>query len=263
MFRWILNLANRLITLAVALAILACGAYSGFALWDNRQVYAEAEHVQQEILTLKPRKAEGEQAEAQAPSFAQLLAINPDVCAWVEMEGTAIDHPVLQGEDNLSYINTDVYGNFALAGSIFLDSRNQRDFQDSVSLLYGHHMENHAMFGDLDLYKDAEFFQQHRTGTLMTPDTQYALETLAVLVLDAGDDVYFEPQAWNGKLDTFLAYTRENAMYIHAETMDELEQRVAEDAQQAPRLLVLSTCSSEFSNARTLVLTWMREYEED
>ena len=102
MFRWILNLANRLVTLAVALAILACGAYSGFALWDNRQVYAEAEHVQQEILTLKPRKAEGEQAEAQAPSFAQLLAINPDVCAWIEMEGTAIDHPVLQGEDNLA-----------------------------------------------------------------------------------------------------------------------------------------------------------------
>ncbi len=97
----------------------------------------------------------------------------------------------------------------------------------------------------------------------MTPDTQYALETLAMLVLDAGDDVYFEPQEWNGKLDTFLAYTRENAMYIHAEAMDELEQRAAEGAQEAPRLLVLSTCSSELSNARTLVLTWMREYEED
>lgn len=99
------------------------------------------------------------------------------------------------------------------------------------------------------------FFQRHRTGTLMTPDTQYTLETLAVLVLDAGDDVYFEPQAWNGKLDAFLAYTREHALYFHVETMNELEKRVAEGAQEAPRLLVLSTCSSEFSNARTLVLT--------
>lgn len=115
------------------------------------------------------------------------------------------------------------------------------------------------MFGDLDLYKDEDFFREHRSGLLMTPGAQYALETLAVLVLDAGDEVYFEPQKWNGKLDVFLEYTREHAMYYHADEINKLEQMAAQDDHEAPRLLVLSTCSSEFSNARTLVLAAMRE----
>ena len=259
MVRFLLKTANGLLTLMVTVAVLVCGAYSVFALWDNRQIYAEAEHVQRELLSLKPQKNANGQQQEEGPSFAEVLDINPDVCAWLEMEGTAIDYPVLQGESNLSYINTDVYGNFALAGSIFLDSRNDRSFQDSVSLLYGHHMDNHAMFGDLDLYKVRAFFDEHRTGTLMTPDGDYALNTLAVLVLDAGDDVYFEPQAWEGDLDAFFEYTRQKALYLQEDTVEALEKAIMEDGEEGMQLLILSTCSSEFSNARTLVLTWMRK----
>ena len=49
-------------------------------------------------------------------SFGQLRDINPDVCGWLTLDGTAIDYPVVQGESNFTYLNTDVYGGFALAG---------------------------------------------------------------------------------------------------------------------------------------------------
>ena len=144
---WIRGL-NALFSLVVLLCFFVVVAYAGYALWDNSQVYAAAENVRDEMLQFKPQP----DAEEGGPTFHELQAVNPDVCAWVTLDNTNIDHPVLQGTDNLSYINRDVYGNFSLAGSIFLDSRNDSHFSDPYSLLYGHHMDNSGMYGDLDLY---------------------------------------------------------------------------------------------------------------
>ena len=171
--RFFLKTANSLVSLVVILFLTVAGVYSGYALWDNAQVYAAVDDVQSELLKLKPDAAEEDGA-----SFEELLAVNPDVCAWLTLDNTGIDYPVVQGEDNLSYINTDVYGEFALAGFIFLDSSCDNTFHDQYSLLYGHHMENSKMFGDLDLYEDEEFFNENTTGMLILPDRSYELEIL-------------------------------------------------------------------------------------
>ncbi len=130
MAKTVLKIMNSLVGFVIVLALCLAGAYSVYALWDNGQVYAAAENVQADMLRLKSTPDQKGGA-----SFAELLAINPDVCAWVTLDNTKIDHPVLQGETNLSYINTDVYGSFALAGSIFLDATNNRGFTDAYSLL--------------------------------------------------------------------------------------------------------------------------------
>lgn len=112
----LLKAANFCVSLVVILTMCAAGAFSVYALWDNSQVYRAAGDVQASMLHLKPQ---ADPTAAEGPTFDELLAVNPDVCAWLTLDGTNIDYPVLQGESNLSYINTDVYGNFALAGSIF------------------------------------------------------------------------------------------------------------------------------------------------
>ncbi len=83
---------------------------------------------------------------------------------------TKIDYPILQGEDNLTYINTDVYGDFALSGSIFLDSGCDRNFRGKYSLLYGHHMAEHKMFEIGIFTEKKKFFNKSTTGTLILPD---------------------------------------------------------------------------------------------
>ena len=118
----------------VAVLLMLLAVYAGYALWDNQQVYAAAAEVRTSLLEMKPAE--------DGPSFAALQAVNPDVCAWVTLDGTGVDYPVVQGEDNLTYVNTDVYGNFSLSGSIFLDSRCAPDFTEGYGLLYGHHMVN-------------------------------------------------------------------------------------------------------------------------
>ena len=233
---------NSFVSLVIILALLLFGSYSAYALWDNRQIYSAAQNVQLQMKELKPDI----QAET-GPSFEELLAINPDVRAWVTMDGTKIDYPVLQGETNLSYINTDVYGKFALAGSIFLDCRNSPDFSDAYNLVYGHHMANSNMFGDLDLYKDPKFFRENTTGTLITRDGVYDLTVLALIMVSASEDKIFEVPR-NQNPDTVIAFTRENA-----ELLSDKMPQLGEDVQ----FFALSTCSSEFTDARTIVLTAM------
>lgn len=250
MSRWILKTANALVNLVVILCLCVAGAYAAYALWDNSQIYAAASDVQADMVKIKPVMEEDGGA-----SFEELLTINPDVCAWVSLENTQIDYPVLQGSTNLTYINRDVYGNFALAGSIYLDSRNSRDFSDGYSLLYGHHMENSSMFGDLDLYKDQTFFQENSTGMLILPDKTYQLEIFACLLIQAGEDAIFNPEQWQTDIDGLLSYVRDNYLYLREETVAQLEQM------DMPQVLALSTCSTEFTDARTVVLAVMDPYQ--
>ena len=252
MARWILRAANSLINFIVILSLCVSGIYAGYALWDNNQVYAAAQNVQDTMIKMKPKVVESEEEGA---SFEELLAINEDVCAWVTLDNTNIDFPVLQGETNLTYINKDVYGNFALAGSIYLDSRNDHDFQDIVSLLYGHHMDDGEMFGDLDKFKDETFFKENKTGQLILPDRLYDLEIFACMLVGASDDIIFEPQDYKDNIKHLIDYTEKNAMYYDADKLAEL--RATNGEQQ---ILLFSTCSTEFTDARTIVLTIMKPH---
>jgi len=252
MARMILKAVNSFLNMVVILSLSVTGIYAGYALWDNNQVYAAAENVQADMMKLKP--ALGGDGDEGA-SFEELLAVNPDVCAWVTVDNTHIDFPILQGETNLSYINHDVYGNFALAGSIFLDSRNDREFRDTVSLLYGHHMEEGDMFGDLDLFKDRKFFEENKAGLLILPDRAYDLEIFACMLVEASEEAVFDPHEYEADIERLLDLTEQTAMYYDAGPVETLRESGGEK-----QILILSTCSTEFTDARTIVLAEMKPH---
>ena len=182
----------------------------------------------------------------------RLRDINPDVCGWLTLDGTAIDYPVVQGESNFTYLNTDVYGSFALAGSIFLDVDCDADFSGRYSLLYGHHMENGRMFGDLDKYKDGAFFRQNTTGTLTLPGGSYRLEVLACLVVPASEQAIFAPGKWRSDAGGLLPFVEENALQMDAQAL-----RALEEEPEGAQFLAMATCSGEYTDARTVVLARM------
>lgn len=258
MARSFLKICNGFLSLVMALILLTVGTYAAYCLWDNNQIYAAAEDVQAELLQLKPTvDADGDTGH----TFEELLEINPDVCGWVTLDNTKIDHPVLQGETNLDYINTDVYGNFALAGSVFLDSRNDESFADPYSILYGHHMESGGMFGDLDLYKDEAFFRANQTGILILPDGTYSLQVFACLLVEQSEERIFDPSTWDIGVKGLLDYAENEALYINPETIAELRERI--EAGETPQVLAFTTCASEFTDARTIVLAAMNDNRQE
>ncbi|MBQ8556027.1 MAG: class B sortase [Clostridia bacterium] len=254
MQRRIIRFLNSIVSAVVAVVLVLMLLYSAYALWDNQHVYLLADSVQNDLLAFKPQEEE----EA-APSFEELQAINPDVNAWLTMEGTHIDFPVVQGSNNFEYLSLDVYGNFSLAGSIYLDSRNSRTYTDAYSLLHGHHLDQGRMFGDLDLYKQRDFFDAHTTGTLLMPEGRYALDVIAYLLVDATDSVIFAPQRWTQDAADVLDFAKEKAVFIHEDAM----QRALGVPSDEVRLLCLATCSTEYTDARTIILCLMTRAEQE
>lgn len=228
-----------LLSFLLALILL----YACFALWDTWRIYDNA-GIDESLLQYKP-----ELNSDNSDSFAELMAINPDVCAWLTVEDTNIDYPVLQGTDNTTYINTDVYGNFSLSGSIFLDCRNAADFTDSYSLIYGHHMDGAVMFGELAYFIEQAYFQEHDSGILYLPDCTYRISFFASLQTDAYDDQMFSPgDLTEEEMDALLTRIRTSAIQYRETDV------TAED-----RILALSTCSDASTNARTMVFGRLEE----
>ena len=74
---------------------------------------------------------------------------NSDIVGWVEIEGTNINYPVLQGDDNSYYMTHNYKKEENTYGSIFLDKDYDWSKPSSNLLIYGHNLQNGSMFHDL------------------------------------------------------------------------------------------------------------------
>ncbi len=125
---------NRMLRILAGILILLMLFFGGWSLWENFQLGQEA-FSNERLLQYKPGADGGEETY----SLDELIRLNPDTRGWLTIEGTHIDYPVVQGEDDMTYINKNVFGEFALTGSIFLSCLNSPDFSDPYNLIYGHH----------------------------------------------------------------------------------------------------------------------------
>ena len=216
---------NAVVAIVAALLFLICL----YAMIDAYMVYVGAND--SGILKYKPESGNTE----------KLREMSEDAVAWLTVDDTRIDYPVMQGENNTEYLNKAPNGEFSLSGSIFLDSRNDKSFGDPYSLIYGHHMEYGAMFGSLDGYADREYFDAHKTGTLtVIKGAEYKITFFASCKAQATEKVIFDPPQSDKK--SLLDYLSKNALNDEPQEVD-----------TGAKLIALSTCQSAESNERMIV----------
>ena len=205
------RLGTRLVSALAGLLMLALLAFGGFALWQDAALRRGA-FVGAELLQYKPAAPA-----ADNPTLAELQTVNPDVCGWLTVDGTGIDYPVVQGATNMDYVNRDVYGDFSLSGAIFLDSRCAADLTDPYTVIYGHHMDNSAMFGDVARFAEADYFAAHPAGSISLPDAAYTIELFACVVTDAYDTAIYTPERYPDDVGALLDYAAAQAVQKQAE----------------------------------------------
>lgn len=239
---WCANFAVDLVVIMIVAILVGFGVYS---IWDTQQIYAVADSSVYE--TYRPGAGEED-----SPSFAELQAINPDVLGWISVYGTGIDYPVVQGEDNDEYMNATATGEFSLGGAIFLDCTNAADFTDFNTIIYGHHMEQSQMFGDIDLFDDEDYFQSHRYGNLYYGGRNHGLEFYTMIDADAYDFQLYNPQVTDNQ--AYLDYLRSICRYWRDESAV-----TAND-----HIVMLSTCASTATNGRYVLFGVIRDetYED-
>ena len=157
-----MKLKNKLLLGGLTAVFLAVMSFSAWKIWVIRSEYHTGEAAYEDIshMILLPQKA----AEPQPPvinkpagaetlpdeddtiwpevDFAALREINPDIVAWIYIEGTKINYPIVQGGDNSYYLKHLFSGEWNGSGCIFLDFRNDASFADRHSIIYGHHIKN-------------------------------------------------------------------------------------------------------------------------
>ncbi|MCC8122490.1 MAG: class B sortase [Oscillospiraceae bacterium] len=193
------------IRIAVAIILLAIAALSAWQLWDYQRTSAAAEDVFQALRISAADEAfvgAGDTSYA-LPSVAALREENSDAVAWVYVEGTRINYPVMQTPDSEEfYLRKDFNRDYSLSGTPFMDARCGLDADELI--VYGHNMKSGTMFADLLQFKDADYFQAHRNVYLATADGVRRYEIVAAfptVAQDEGtylfwhDQVYFEDEA--------------------------------------------------------------------
>ncbi len=117
--------------------------------------------------------------------LAALRSVNPDVVGWIEIPGTALAYPLMQGEDNQYYLEHTWKGAASSVGSIYLDYRNNADLNDFNTIVYGHRMGNGTMFHSLHNYKDSAYWEAHPAVYVVTDEGVRRYEIFAAYEADA------------------------------------------------------------------------------
>ena len=230
-----ITIINSIVNLMVLTIIMMVTAFAGYALWDSKQIYQAADKSQYAVY--KPQAADG------GKSFKELQAINDEVFAWLSVYGTNIDYPVTQGPDNMKYVNTNAEGLYSLSGAIFLDYQNSRNFSDFNSILFGHHMEKKTMFGEIGDFSDKNMFDTHLYGNLYYDELDHGIEFFAFIHTDAYDHAVFTSNVSSDREQEYLDGLLRKAMYSRDIDI------TIED-----RIILLSTCSSDSTNGRDILI---------
>lgn len=232
------RVGNRILSIMAGILILLMLSYGVYSLWDTYKIYANS-FADEELLKFRPTD-DGEDN----PTLKDLKKLNPDVKAWIQVPKTNIDYPVVQGQDDMEYINKNVYGEFELSGAIFLSCLNKDDFSDPYNLVYGHNMKNGGMFADVADFTNKEYFETHQKGKLYLTDATRKIRFFACMKVTAADAKIYHPDGYRKEnLKDLLDYIQANAVqYRDVNVADENS------------LIALSTCSGAETNGRVVLI---------
>lgn len=232
------RVGNRILSIMAGILILLMFSYGVYSLWDTYKIYANS-FADEELLKFRPTD-DGEDN----PTLEDLKKMNPDVKAWIQVPKTNIDYPVVQGQDDMEYINKNVYGEFELSGAIFLSCLNKDDFSDPYNLVYGHNMKNGGMFADVADFTNKEYFETHQKGKLYLTDATRKIRFFACMKVTAADAKIYHPDGYRKEnLKDLLDYIQANAVqYRDVNVADENS------------LIALSTCSEAETNGRVVLI---------
>lgn len=208
----------------------------------------------------KPIASPSAQASASADAAAEQgwpeidwdywLKVNPDLCGWITIPGTDIDHPIVQASADAPsyYLKHDLSGAYNIWGCPYLDAScaDRGLLSSKVAWVYGHNMLDGSMFEPIVDYVDEGFMEAHPKVWIQTPDgAKRSYDVFAAEVIESAERVkrtHFDDShdfaSWRDVRSSKAAATREGL-----------------DATCATRVLALVTCSHHnvWRNERTVV----------
>lgn len=184
--------------------------------------------------------------------YASAFQQNDHMAAWIKIDDTKIDYPVMQTmEDENYYLKRGFDGKSNQNGCLILDTDSTITPSVGTNLIiHGHNMKSGEMFAGLNKYEDKEYAEEHKYIKLYTKECERNYEVIAVFrtqVYKKSDNVF-------KFYKFFQADTQEefNDWYDNIKKLSMYDTGVT--AEFGDRFLTLSTCVYHVEHGRLVVV---------
>ena len=229
-------------TLIILLLLFICAsAYLVWYLHNDAETHSEYRDL---LVTLQ-------NGEAEKPiDFEELQKTNDEIYAWLKVDGTKVDYPVVQSatDDEFYLKHSAVDKSWIASGAIYTESCNNKDFKDPITLVYGHNGYSDIMFTTLHNFEDKDFFDSQEYFYVYLPDRKLTYQVVSAFKYDDRHIMNTFNFADEEDLAEFQA-TVQNPNSGLKQVRTDLDVTIDKDS----KIIVLSTCITGQKSNRYLV----------
>jgi len=167
-------------------------------------------------------------------NFDELLKKNNDTVGWIKIDGTKVNYPVVQSEDNDFYLSHDFRKNNNIGGWIFADYRVNFETFGKNTIIYGHNMNNKTMFGSVPsmLYNGYLNNSSNNYIRISTPTCNTIWKVFSIYTIEP-EVYYLKTNFRTEPFDKFLTTIKNRSIY-----------NFGIDVTDNDKILTLSTCDN-------------------
>lgn len=159
---------NRILIIMIILVFIVILSVCVYLLLKNLQELNESNESTENLI--EESIEINEETQEKCIDWDYLKSVNEDIIAWIEIEDTNINYPILKDEEGY-YLKHSFDKKYNSNGSIF--TTNLLPFEDEETIVYGHNMRNGSMFSILSKYMYEDFFDEHQYIKIYTPNCNY------------------------------------------------------------------------------------------
>lgn len=240
---------KKVLYIIITIALIGTMLISAINIFNNLTEDRKQEKVYNELSQYISVENQQENNEKQqSEDYSKVFKLNTDMVAWLKIEGTNINYPVMQTPQNPDYyINKNFYKQDSSWGTPYMEE--ECDINSSSNLIiYGHHINNHRMFGGLENYKDKKYYNNHKVIKLIAERDVREYEIVTVFkttVYEENEFKYYEFINYKiqQQLDDFINQCESKAFY-----------NTGVKCTGGDKLITLSTCEYSSKNGRLVVV---------
>ena len=166
-------------------------------------------------------------------NFDELLKLNNETKGWIQVNGTNINYPFVQTNNNDYYLTHSYNKSYNQAGWVFMDYRNDTENLDRNTILYAHGMNNQTMFGSLRNILSSSWYNNtdNHIIKLSTPTENTLWQVFSVYHIETTNYYIQSEFATDTEYQTFLDMLKNRSAVEFDTTVNATD-----------KILTLSTC---------------------
>lgn len=240
------NKMKRTIKHIIVVLLISTMFISSAYIYKNNSTDKQEKNKLEELAKKVETKMEQVNNKSDEVDIEKLIKINSDSIAWLKIEGSNINYPVMQTKDMPNYyLKRNFYKEYSNMGTPYISEYCDIETSDNI-IIYGHNIKGRKMFGELENYKKQEYYNNHKTITLYTKNKKTNYEIIAVFKTIASIDFeynkFYKAES-KEEYDNFIKKCKQLSFY-----------NIKKEVNYGKKLITLSTCEYSNKNGRLIVV---------